>query len=236
MGNDNNKKIQNELTDGIDSLRDILEKNEKNHETIIKKQIQIHKRQLNVSLVFVALFVLFFIISGIYTRYIVKQYLHEENCKIKENNKKQNVYNTVCIIKEFDDWIEDAKKKDPIFYYFIKNDTINAYKRLKQAHKGHNNFSDDILLNDNIHKFYGYYEVFKNFHKSKYFDDDVAFDLLYSYKNAGKDFKFIEKCRIKNHTDTNCDCGLIYNGYAYISEEIFHETLKINSKNDIPDN
>lgn len=232
---ENEKSIVNKLVDGLNSLKDILEKNESNHEKIIKKQIEIHKRQLKVSLVFVAIFVLFFIISGIYTRYIVKEYLLEENIKIKESNKKQNVFNTVNIIKEFDDWVENTKKDDSVFYYFIKNDTLNTHRKLREKQNENVELNKGMLLNNNVHKFYGYYEVFKNFHKSKNFDNDVAFDLLYPYKDIDNNFKFIEVCRKKEHINVNCDCGLIYDGYVYISEEIFHQHLKINSKNDIPE-
>ena len=225
------------LQEGIASLKKTLELNEKSHTKIIEKQLIIHRQQLKISIIFAVIFTLFFIISGIYVKHIITEYLNVEELKRKESDRKESVIFTSTVIREMIDWSDKTEKEDSIYKYFLHNDYRRALEFVKKQPKNEQIHPDQIISNNyNIDKFYSFFEILKNYNHTRLLNREIAFDMLYPYKNAGKDFKIIDKIRNSEHKISNCDCGLIYDGYEKIYEDIFEEKLNIHAPNDIPDN
>lgn len=234
--------LRDPLETGLASLRATLKKNEKINKRIHKKQNEIHKRQFNVSLIFVFIFTLFIIIASIYANYIIQEFKEDELAKAKSAGKKENVLLTVSAISGMIRWSDSVAQKDVVYACFLKDDpaALEKYVSGKRSRKtkipNEAQVESLMLSNPNIFKFYSYFEILKNYDKSNMLDHDTAFDLLSYFRDSGKHFDYIRKIRQREHRITKCDCGLIFDGYVHVFKYIFHEDIKIENFNDIPEN
>ncbi len=227
--NSNIQENKNELIKVLQSIDNTLQKNERGHENVLNKQLEVHSRQLKIFFGTASLFVLFLILSSIYIKVLISDIRETQSTHIEEINKRERVTATVAIFRDMWLWYYSAIKEDTLFKKYTANRAT-----IKDA--------DSLLKNPNINRFYNYFEILKSMDISHCIDHPTAENLLPFFSKMGtaeidsSSCYYINEKRYREHfTNVHskkvCNCGELLDGYSYILKNILHKDIPATTYN-----